>query len=93
MVSVAKQYGCLRVLMAKKKTGKNMPKNSKMLSKVFWGSLVTEICIFSGPTYLPHGATNTAAYKCISLFYNTFLPSGKAVLVFSELCGENPPAF
>ena len=32
-------------------------------------------------TPLSHTATNTAAYKCISLFCNTFLPLGKAVLV------------
>ena len=30
---------------------------------------------------MPHAATNTVAYKCIPLFYYTFLPSGKAVLV------------
>ena len=38
-----------------------------------------------GPILFAHASTNTAAYKCISLFWNTFLPSGKAVLVKSVL--------
>ena len=45
-------------------------------------SPVTKISIFWGPNYLTHAVTNTAAYTCISLFCNTLLPSGKAVLVF-----------
>ena len=53
-----------------------------MPPKVIWGSPMTHICIFLGPNYLPHAATNTAAYRCISLFCNTFLPLGKAVLVY-----------
>ena len=31
------------------------------------------------PNYLPHATTNTAAYKCICLFCNTFVLSGKTV--------------
>ena len=53
----------------------------KILKKVLWGSPMMNICIFWGSNCLPHAATNSAAYKCISLFCNTFLPSGKAVLV------------
>ena len=41
------------------------------------GSPMTKICIFLVPNYLSHAAANTAA------FCNTFLPSGKAVLVRS----------
>ena len=49
--------------------------------KSICGSPMTNISIFLGPNYLPHVVINTAAYKYISLFCNTFLPSGKAVLV------------
>ena len=52
--------------------------------EVIWGFKMTKICIFGGPNYLPRSTTNTAAYKCISLFCNTFLPSGKAVLVLAD---------
>ena len=75
--------------------GPKMPKNGgkkickkpqkfclpQMPRKLFSGTPVTEMCIFWGPNTLPHATTNTAAYKCICLFCNTFLPSGKAVLV------------
>ena len=70
-----------------KKYIKNPPQNEKkivlpqMPPKVIWGSPMTKIYIFWGPNYLPHATTNTAAYKCIFLFCNTFLPSWKAVLV------------
>ena len=58
---------------------------------VFWWPKMqkNKICIFVGPNYLPHAATNTAAYKCISLFCNTFLPSGKAILVQCRFCCSN----
>ena len=46
---------------------------------------MTKILIFWGPNYLLHATTNTAAYKCFTLFSNTFLPSGKTVLVYNFL--------
>ena len=68
------------------KNAKNWKINAKNLQsfvlpqtpqKVIWGSPMTKICICLGTKYLPHAATNTVAYKCISLVYNTFFPSGR----------------
>ena len=74
--------------------GPKMPKTEEKLAKklqTFWGatnapkshlgSPMTKMCIFWGPNYLPH-----AAYKCISLFCNTFLASEKAVLIIDYCC-------
>ena len=38
-----------------------------MLQKVIWGLTMSKICIFWGLNYLPHAASNTAAYECISV--------------------------
>ena len=46
-----------------------------MPPKVISGSPMANICIFWGPNYLLHTATNTSACMCIALFCNTFLPS------------------
>ena len=89
VVAMWTSYLCCKLQHIEIQDAKNCQESAKNLiylilqqrpQNVIWESPLTKICIFLEPSYLPYATTNTAAYKCIALFCNIFLPSGMTVL-------------
>ena len=59
----------------------------QMPPKIMWGVSMTNIWIFGRPNYLTHTATNTAAYKCITVLQHilAFMEGRSSYLQYSQV--------